>query len=94
MSHAVRKMQYALKVTRLVNAPEMSAGVMMANIIWYAMNTIAGIVSVGADGVERLMPRRQTLLRLPMIPCQSPLKHSEYPYRYQMTVVQPIETKL
>ncbi len=58
------------------------------------MKTIAGIVSFGPEGVVRLTPCSPTLSRLPIIPCQSPLKHSEYPYKYQITVVQPIETKL
>ena len=31
-------------MTRLVNAPVIKAGVMMANIIWYAMKTMIGIV--------------------------------------------------
>jgi len=33
-SQPVRKSMYALNLTRLANAPVMSAGVMMANIIW------------------------------------------------------------
>ncbi len=33
-SQAVRNSMYALKLTRLANAPVMRAGVMMANIIW------------------------------------------------------------
>ena len=32
-SQAVRKIMYALKVTRLANAPVIKAGVIMANII-------------------------------------------------------------
>ena len=45
-SQAVRNSMYALNVTRFVNAPVISAGVMIANIIWYAQNTISGMVSL------------------------------------------------
>src|SRR5579863_1287115 len=93
VSHPVRNIIYALNDTRFVNAPEISAGVIIANIIWYAMNTIIGMVSFG-DGVESPIPTKQTFLKFPITPCQSPLKHSENPYKYQITVVHPIETKL
>src|ERR1035438_6929920 len=56
-SHAVKNIEYALNVTRFVNAPVISAGVMIANIIWYAQNTIMGIVSFG-EGVDRVIPLR------------------------------------
>ena len=58
---------YALKVIRFVNAPVISAGVMIANIIWYAQNTSIGIVSLG-DGVASVMPRRPAQCRLPTMP--------------------------
>src|ERR1039458_9657937 len=48
------------------------------------MNTIIGIVLFG-EGVVRPIPRKQTLLKFPMMPCQSPLQHNEYPYRYHST---------
>src|SRR5450759_5740234 len=76
-SHAVKKTMYALKVTRLAKAPVIRAGVMIANIIWYATNTISGIDGLSADGLERDTPLRNALSRFPMIPAVSPEKHRE-----------------
>src|SRR5712692_1412161 len=100
MSHAVRKNMYALKVTRFANAPVISAGVMIANIIWYAQKTIIGIDGLIKDGVSRVIPRRKAQWKFPRMPkvsvplFRSPLKQSEKPNAHHSTVVQPMDTKL
>ena len=91
---------YAGNRTRFANAPVMSAGVMMANIIWYAKNTNSGIVSLAGAGVLSDTPRRNARSKLPTIPAKSvpllrsPLKHIENPKAHQSTVVHPIDAKL
>jgi hypothetical protein len=53
----------ALKFFRSANAPEMSATVMMANIIWKNMKTMVGTpVAPGSTPT----PRRPMFFKLPM----------------------------
>ena len=69
---------YALNVTRFVNAPEIRAGVMMANIIWYDTNTITGIDGFTTSGVSGVIPRRSAKSRgFPITPPTSDPKHIE-----------------
>ena len=60
---------YALNFIRSANAPEMSAGVMTANIIWNATNASAGTVPCACPA----SPLRPTSSRPPMKPpCVAP----------------------
>jgi hypothetical protein len=56
-----------LNVTRFANAPVIRAGVMIANIIWYAQKTIIGIVSFGLAR-SSVMFRRNAQSKFPTIP--------------------------
>ena len=67
-NQATRNSKYALKVTRLAKAPVMSAGVIWANIIWYATNTTSGIVGEPGNGVVGSIFRKNARLKLPTIP--------------------------
>jgi hypothetical protein len=51
-------------VTRLVNAPVISAGVMIANVIWYAISTTSGIPD-GAYIDDGVTPRRNARSKFP-----------------------------
>ena len=54
------------------------AGVMMANIIWYAMNTNSGMLPLPkGEGVVSVTPARNALSRFPMMPPSPPLKQRE-----------------
>ena len=52
------KTTYALNRTRSAIAPEIRAGVMIANFIWNSMNSAAGIVCVPYGvSIEMFLPR-------------------------------------
>jgi hypothetical protein len=59
-----------------------------------------GMVSLRGEGISKVMPRRKTQSKFPMIPAKSepllrsPLKQRENPQIHQITVVHPMETKL
>jgi hypothetical protein len=53
-----------LNVTRFVNAPVIRAGVMIANIIWYAIRTVVGMAE-GAYTEVGVTPRRNACSKLP-----------------------------
>src|SRR6266568_349499 len=84
---------YDLKVTRFANAPVISAGVMIANIIWYAQKTIIGIEGLISDGVSKVMPRRNAQWKLPRMPKKSvplfmsPLKQSNMKAVFPVSMV-------
>ena len=44
-AHSIVNSSMALNFMRSANAPEISAGVMMANINWYTMNVCCGMVA-------------------------------------------------
>ncbi len=59
---------------RSANAPQISAGVMIAKVIWKTMNTVSGMVSAAAasrpspsvNGLSQPMPSRNRRERSPM----------------------------
>ena len=55
---------------RSANAPTISAGVMMAKVIWKVMNTVSGIVP---DKASTVTPLRKAFSRLPQY-APSPVK--------------------
>ena len=54
---------------RSANAPTIRAGVMIANVNWYIMNTVSGIVPLIASTVR---PFRNALPKPPMTAFPSP----------------------
>jgi hypothetical protein len=60
----------ALNFMRSANAPVMSAGVMTANIIWYAMYSWCGMVGASGAG-STPTPRSPRCARPPITPCTS-----------------------
>jgi len=68
--------------------PVMRAGVMMANIIWYAMNTIFRDGALRARA-RKVTPWRNALSRFPITPPTSPEKHQRVTHGHPITVVQP-----
>ena len=85
---------------RLTKAPVIRAGVMIANIIWKAINTNSGIFPLPTNAVSGVIPFKKLFSKFPIIPAKSvpsakePLKQNEYPTINQSTVDQPNDTKL
>ena len=78
---------------RSANAPVMSAGVMMANIIWYAMKRIWGIVWASGAG-STPTPASPRWAKPPTIPPMSGPNASVYPKNTHWRLMTAIRTKL
>ena len=59
IDHRVRNISQPENFIRSANAPVMRAGVMMANMIWNAMNTVAGIVGAAEIGFAPVLCRNR-----------------------------------
>ncbi|GIU88981.1 MAG: hypothetical protein KatS3mg010_2129 [Acidimicrobiia bacterium] len=97
--HRPRNHTHAANRIRSAIAPVMSAGVMTANIIWYAANTIGGNVNspnhstpAGSGGYIVATSLRPTKSKLP-ISDPSPPNANEYPIRPQSTLIRPSAKK-
>ena len=87
--------KYPQNLILSANAPEISAGVIMANFIWKTANSINGIV--GASDQALLVPtllKNKNLLGFPMIPPIESPKARPNPITTQTTVITPIAIKL
>ena len=84
-THAPNRMRSAI-------APVISAGVMTANIIWYAMNSDGGIVSESPGGAV-LQVAASTRSRGCRSSCSVPPKASEYTTTAQSTLTRPRQKK-
>src|SRR4029077_9886395 len=68
------KIDHETNLVRSAMEPEISAGVMIANINWNAANTIVGVASPGAPNVVVAAVARPSQLRCP----QGPLEGSGF----------------
>ena len=87
--------KYAQNLILSAKAPEISAGVMIANFIWKTANSIKGIV--GARDQAVLVPtllKNKYFVGFPMIPPMVSPKAKPKPTTTQTTVMAPIAMKL
>ncbi len=74
---------------RSAKAPEMSAGVMTANMHWNIMNVRCGRFSAGEPMLSMPTPFRKAKSKPPMRPPMSVPKDREYPQTAQSTETSP-----
>ena len=82
-----------MNVTRFVNAPVISAGVMIANIIWYAIRTVSGIPTARTASIDTDVPQ-QRKMEIAVDPVGAAAEAQRVADSHHITVVIPIDAKL